>query len=329
MMKRLVLGFTFLVVAVPAKSQVSYQQSASKLGFSAGSSATLAYSSNNQAGDLLLCYVETYQGTGTISSVTDSKGNSWLPAFNSKSNNFGQPVALFYAYNVAAGADTVTAHFTASVNTGGMYVYEYSGILSTANPLDAVSTNSLGTVSTSISVSMTTAVNGDLLFSTLSQANLRTVTPPSGYAVRVSQSYDFGADQIGTNSAGGYTATWGACCALFGSLAAFKPASSGTGGNPTLSSVTVNPTSVTGGNSSTGTVTLTGPAPSGGAVVNLSSSNTSVATVPASVTVNANNTTANFTVSTNPVASSSPVTISGIYGATQTAILTVQPSSAG
>src|SRR5213080_4964000 len=39
---------------------------------------------------------------------------------------------------------------------------------------------------------------------------------------------------------------------------------------PTLTSLTLSPTSVTGGNSSTGTVTLSGPAPSGGAQVALS-----------------------------------------------------------
>ncbi|HYR82572.1 MAG TPA: S8 family serine peptidase, partial [Terriglobia bacterium] len=55
-------------------------------------------------------------------------------------------------------------------------------------------------------------------------------------------------------------------------------------GSSTLSSVALNPTSVNGGSSSTGTVTLSGQAPSGGAVVYLSSSATA-ATVPASVTV--------------------------------------------
>src|SRR6266446_3731163 len=59
-----------------------------------------------------------------------------------------------------------------------------------------------------------------------------------------------------------------------------------------LASVSVNPASVTGGNSSTGTVTLSGPAPSGGAQVALSSSNTTAARVPASVTVAAGATSA-------------------------------------
>src|SRR5438445_22208 len=64
----------------------------------------------------------------------------------------------------------------------------------------------------------------------------------------------------------------------------------------TLSTLSLNPTTVTGGDSSTGTVTLSGPAPSGGAQVALSSSDTSVATVPSSVTVAAGATSATFTV---------------------------------
>ena len=105
-------------------------------------------------------------------------------------------------------------------------------------------------------------------------------------------------------------------------------------GSPTLSAVTLNPTSVTGGSSSTGTstgtVTLSGPALSGGAAVSLSSSSPSVATVPASVTVAAGSTSATFTVSSSTVTTSTPVTISASYaGVTQTASLTVNPQPAG
>src|SRR5882672_4137996 len=82
----------------------------------------------------------------------------------------------------------------------------------------------------------------------------------------------------------------------------------------TLSSLSLNPTSVTGGNSSTGTVMLSGPAPTGGAQVTLSSSNTTAASVPSSVTVAAGATSATFTVSTSAVAASTSVTISAAYG---------------
>jgi trimeric autotransporter adhesin len=92
----------------------------------------------------------------------------------------------------------------------------------------------------------------------------------------------------------------------------------------TLSSLTLNPTSVRGGNTSQGTVTLSGQAPSGGAVVTLSSNKTSVATTPASVTVAAGSTSATFTVSTTRPSSTTTVTISAVYnGATKTASLTV------
>src|SRR5215475_2962584 len=95
----------------------------------------------------------------------------------------------------------------------------------------------------------------------------------------------------------------------------------------TLSTLSLNPTTVTGGTqSSTGTVTLSGPAPSGGAVVSLSSSNTGAARTPASVTVAAGTTSASFTVSTSAVISSTAVTISASYGGTsKTATLTVNP----
>ena len=94
-----------------------------------------------------------------------------------------------------------------------------------------------------------------------------------------------------------------------------------------LSSLSLNPTSVTGGHSSTGTVTLSGAAPAGGATVALSSGNAAVATVPPSVTVAAGTTSATFTVSTSSVAASTTVTISGTYGgATSSASLTVAPA---
>jgi hypothetical protein len=97
-------------------------------------------------------------------------------------------------------------------------------------------------------------------------------------------------------------------------------------GSITLSSIMLNPTSVVGGGSSTGTVTLSGAAPSGGAVVYLSSS-ASAAAVPTSVTVAAGATNATFTVSTSVVTASSPVTVTATYaGSSKTAALTVTPS---
>src|SRR5438094_2562756 len=92
-----------------------------------------------------------------------------------------------------------------------------------------------------------------------------------------------------------------------------------------VSSISVTPASVIGGTQATATVTLNGTAPSGGGAVNLASSDPA-ATVPSSITVAANGTTATFTVSTNPVSTNTPVTVSAIYdNSTQTTGLTVTP----
>jgi subtilisin family serine protease len=101
-------------------------------------------------------------------------------------------------------------------------------------------------------------------------------------------------------------------------------------GSGTLSALALNPTSVNGGSSSTGTVTFSGPAPSGGAIVNLSSSATA-GTVPSTVTVVQGYNSATFTVNTTTVTASTPVTITASYaGVTKTASLTVMPpASAG
>ncbi len=108
----------------------------------------------------------------------------------------------------------------------------------------------------------------------------------------------------------------------------FELAPSSASAPATLSALSLNPTSVTGGNSSTGTVTLSGAAPAGGAIVTLSSNNTTAARVPSSVTVAAGATSASFTVSTSAVTASTVVTIAASFGgATRSASLTVAPAS--
>ena len=97
---------------------------------------------------------------------------------------------------------------------------------------------------------------------------------------------------------------------------------------PTLGSLTLSPTSVTGGGTVTGTVTLTSGAPGGGAQVTLSSSN-AAAQVPASVTIPSGQTSTTFTVTTNIVGSVTIATITGTYGASQSATLTIAPPAQG
>jgi hypothetical protein len=95
-----------------------------------------------------------------------------------------------------------------------------------------------------------------------------------------------------------------------------------------LSAVSVSPTSVVGGSPAQGTVTLTGGAPSGGALVSLSSANPSVAAVPASVTVASGASSVTFGVTTSAVSANTSVSITATYnGVSRTTTLTVTPAS--
>jgi len=102
------------------------------------------------------------------------------------------------------------------------------------------------------------------------------------------------------------------------SLATWLPAQ-------TIHSLAVSPKSVGGGINSTGKVTLTAPAPTGGALVTLTSNLPNIAQVPASVTVLQGQTSANFTVTTSIVFAQYLVTVKGSYNkSTGHAILTVR-----
>jgi hypothetical protein len=93
---------------------------------------------------------------------------------------------------------------------------------------------------------------------------------------------------------------------------------------PALQGLLVSPESVAGGSGSQGVVTLSGAAPAGGTTVSLSSANSGVASVPASVTVAEGSSNAVFAISTSTVTASTTVTISAsANGVTRTATLTV------
>ncbi len=84
---------------------------------------------------------------------------------------------------------------------------------------------------------------------------------------------------------------------------------------PSLTNLTVAPSSIAAGTQATGTVTLSSSAPSGGLVVSLSSTNTSAATVSSSVTVPAGATSATFAISGNPsLSATASVTINATQG---------------
>ncbi len=110
-------------------------------------------------------------------------------------------------------------------------------------------------------------------------------------------------------------------------------------GLPSIQTLSFNPATVPGGfgSTSTGTVTLSAPAPSNGAVVNLSilsgsgasfSSTSQLGT--SSITIPGGGTSGTFTVYTSPVSAVTPVTFTANYlGSFQNAVLNVEPYLGG
>ena len=99
--------------------------------------------------------------------------------------------------------------------------------------------------------------------------------------------------------------------------------------NGQLAGITISPSPVTGGTTAQGTVSLAAGAPVGGVVVQLSSSNPSLANVPATTTIPAGAVESSFNITTSQVLTPTVATVSGTAGGiTRTASLTVRPVSA-
>lgn len=91
----------------------------------------------NHAGNLIIAFVRMSTTYETVT-VTDTAGNVYADAVSQGQTTDGHQVHIFYAKNVAGGANTVTAQFSSSNNHPWLAIYEYSG-LSTTNPLDQTS----------------------------------------------------------------------------------------------------------------------------------------------------------------------------------------------
>jgi len=210
-------------------------------------SSTLAFNSNNTAGNWIAVVIRAGKA-GQVLTVSDARGNAYHTAiqFNVTTDApNGDTLGVFYAENIAGGANTVTVAESINGNTLRFAILEYSGV-ALANSLDVVST-AQGTSATANSSNALTTANGDLLLGAILTGNPATFTAAAGYTIEegvpASPNTKLAAeDQIqaaaGSVSAGvtfGSSDSWGV------GLAAFKAASGGGTTAPTISSL--NPTS--------------------------------------------------------------------------------------
>jgi hypothetical protein len=267
--------------------------------------------------------------TGTVTLNAPAPSGGAVVSLSSSNTGAAQvPASVTVAANATTATFTVATN-AVSTNTVVTIAATYG---STQNTILTVNAPAVGSVAVSpasvqggvsalgtVSLSGPAPTGGSLV--TLASSNTAAAQVPASVTVAAgatAATFTVTSSVVASNTGVTISATYGQT--QTGSLTVLAGS---------LSSVTVNPTSVVGGTSSTGTVTLAAAAPAGGAVVTLSSSNATVAQVPASVTVAAGATTANFTIPTSPVVSNASATITGTYGATKTSSLTVTAPTLG
>ncbi len=188
-------GYTYAIGQGIAFAQVGFLAVAKN----SVTSVAPAYPSPQSAGDLNVVVVGWNDSTSTVSSVTDSAGNSYALARAAVTGtNLTQ--AIYYAKNiVASSTNTVTVQFNQGASFPDVRIFEYAG-LDTANPLD-VSHGSSGQSLTASSGSVTTTANNELVLASDTVLS-KTLSPGAGYVPVVLTSFFDLAEQQVTSQKG-------------------------------------------------------------------------------------------------------------------------------
>ena len=202
---------------------------------SSGTSITLAFASNNVAGNLIVVAARASLPNQTFS-ITDTRGNTYRQAVR-RNGGSDHTLAIYYAENIRAGANQVRVVISNSASLR-FAILEYAGV-ATSNALDvtasATQSNSLPN-----SGNATTTASGDLLIGAFSTRVSRTFAAGSGYTIRqaisaapatalmVEDRIQSTAGPVAANASLNTPDLWGAA------LAAFRRASSGATAAPEM-----------------------------------------------------------------------------------------------
>ena len=128
----LIGGYTY---TSSASGTVKFVQVNYKTSSPSGSSMAVAYPLAQTGGNLNIVVVGWNNTTSMVSSVTDSKRNTYTLAVGPTTGT-ALTQSIYYAKNIAAGSNTVTVTFSQAAAYADVRVLEYSGA-NTTNPLDA------------------------------------------------------------------------------------------------------------------------------------------------------------------------------------------------
>jgi len=266
--------------------------------------------------------------TGTITLLQAAPADGATIALSTSSPNAVVPSSV----NVASGGKTAVFEVATTAVNANTTVKITAGF--GANSKSATLTLTPATLA-SMSLSPTTVVGGNNSTGTV---NLSGPAGPGGTSVALSSSnsvagvYSTAIVPAGQTSATFTITTSGvstsASATISASLGATTKKQTLSVTPSALAGLSLAPTSVGGGFQSTGTALLNGFAPAGGLTVSLSSSATSVATVPASIQVPAGQSSATFAISTSVFTTQRSASIKAAYlSVSKSATLTVTPAT--
>ncbi|AIE86824.1 Peptidase S53 propeptide [Fimbriimonas ginsengisoli Gsoil 348] len=269
-----------------------------------------------------------------------------LPANGAGKKRFGRIQDLIYSYNgdssvffdvisggngnlpngqastAKAGWDFVTGWGAMNFDGFVTKVANFAKITSVAASPSTVEGGSATTVTGTVTLSAAAATGGDVV--NLSSSDPSVTVPASITIAAGATSGTFAITTSGVSTSKSVTLTASQSNSSATTTLTVTPAV------PTA--LSVSPGSVIGGGSvvATGTVTIDVTAPAGGIAVALSSSDTTAATVPASVTVPQGAKTTTFTITHKAVTTATAVTITETIGTNnKTAVINVLPAKIG
>jgi hypothetical protein len=287
-------------------------------------SGTFTFNSQvTTAGDAIVvsCIYKPQYGHCTAP-PTDTEGNTYVLVSTKETVDGNAGQRIYQALNIVGGTNDIVTCYSETITAIGCLGVELSGV----NALDvgSDSTQAAGNSVSPLSPTITTTQPNEILlgFGGMNPGSGSTFTSyGAGWTgiVQGSQSAEY---KI-VSTVGSYTATDGIATAddwVIGAFAYYQA--------PPIT-LQLNPQTVAAGYPSVGKVTIAPPAPAGGATVVLSSGNTALATLPASVLVPAGLTSATFAIASGSVYISTSTQISAAYNnSTNAATLTVVPVNA-
>jgi len=231
------------------------------------------------------------------------------------------PNTSLQSFMVTAGAVGTPTQVTLTASSGSTSVIQ--GLTVLPPPVVRVSfipATVIGGSTSTGTVTVNLTAPGGGVFVSLSSSD-PTVVVPAGVTVpagSTSASFTATTTAVAAQTTATVSASSGASLNISASLTVVPPS---------IVALTLSPGAVTGGTGSLGMVILSGPAPAGGSTISVVSSDTTLATVPATFVIAAGQSSGTFNVSTLPTASGGNVNItaSAAGSAAMMAGLTVNP----